>query len=179
MAFRLLDQIPNKREFVARSLGAVGVFRLLESVATRRWPALVVFTYHRIGYPGIRSNPYYDPVISATPDAFRDQLRFVRQWFSLVRLEEIVGLDQSGLSSRAKPAAVITFDDGYRDNFEMALPILREFDVPATFFIPTSFLQAPKLPWWDHVACAIKQTRCSRLALRRCPEDVAPHSSSS
>ena len=174
MAFRLLDRIPNKREFLARSLGAMGVFRLLERISTRRWPALVVLTYHRIGFPGIRSNPYYDPVISATPEAFRDQVRFLRERFSIVRLEEIAGLDQVGLGSRAKPAALITFDDGYRDNFETALPILRELDVPAAFFIPTGFFQAPRLPWWDHVACAIKQTRSPRLTLHREPEDTAP-----
>jgi peptidoglycan/xylan/chitin deacetylase (PgdA/CDA1 family) len=174
LAFRLLDRIPNKREFLARSLGAMGVFRLLETISARRRPALVVLTYHRIGFPGIGSNPYYDPVISATPEAFRDQVRFLRDRFSIVRLEELVGLDQAGLSIRAKPAALMTFDDGYRDNFETALPILRELDVPAAFFIPTGFFQAPRLPWWDHVACAIKQTRSPRLTLHRGPEDTAP-----
>src|SRR4051794_34443483 len=90
LAFRLLNRIPNKREFLARSLGAMGILRLLERISTRRWPALVVFTYHRIGFPGIRTNPYYDPVISASPEAFRDQVRFLRDRFSIVRLEEIV-----------------------------------------------------------------------------------------
>jgi peptidoglycan/xylan/chitin deacetylase (PgdA/CDA1 family) len=174
LAFRLLDRIPNKRKFLARSLGALGVFRLLERISTRRWPALVVLTYHRIGSPGIRSNPYYDPVVSATPDAFRDQVRFLRERFSIVGLEEIARLEEAGLGSRTKPAALITFDDGYRDNFETALPILRELDVPAAFFIPTGFFQAPRLPWWDHVAYAIKQTRSPSLTLHREPEETAP-----
>jgi peptidoglycan/xylan/chitin deacetylase (PgdA/CDA1 family) len=113
-------------------------------------------------------------VISASPEAFRDQVRFLRERFSIVRLEEIVGLARVPLGSRAKLAALITFDDGYRDNFETALPILRELDVPAAFFIPTGFFQAPRLPWWDHVACAIKQTRSPRLTLHRKPEDTAP-----
>ena len=56
----------------------------------------------------------------------------------------------------SEPAALITFDDGYRDNFEVAAPILRERNVPATFFLPTAFLEAPRLPWWDQVAYAIK-----------------------
>ena len=136
----MLDRIPNKREFLARSLGALGVFRLLERISTRRWPALVVLTYHRIGSPGIKSNPYYDPVISATPEAFRDQLRFLRERFSMVRLEEIAGLDQASLGSRAKPAALVTFDDGYRDNFETALPILRGARCAGGLFHPDGFL---------------------------------------
>ena len=53
---------------------------------------------------------------------------------------------------------LITFDDGYRDNFDLAVPILRERGIPATFFLPTAFLDSPRLPWWDHVAYVIKQT---------------------
>jgi peptidoglycan/xylan/chitin deacetylase (PgdA/CDA1 family) len=65
---------------------------------------------------------------------------------------------------------LITFDDGYRDNFEVAAPILRDRGLPATFFIPTAFLEAPRLSWWDKVACLIKQTRVRRLELPRSPE---------
>ncbi len=61
-----------------------------------------------------------------------------------------------------EPAALVTFDDGYRDNFEIAAPILRDRGVPATFFLPTAFLESPRLPWWDEVACIIKQTRAAR-----------------
>ena len=38
---------------------------------------------------------------------------------------------------------LLTFDDGYRDNFDLAVPILRERNIPATFFIPTAFLESP------------------------------------
>ena len=64
---------------------------------------------------------------------------------------------------------MLTFDDGYRDNFDVAVPILRERNVPATFFIPTAFLESPRLPWWDHVAYVIKQTQMRRLTLERNP----------
>src|SRR5205823_5490272 len=70
----LLDRIPNKREFLARSIGSLGILRLMEGIAAARPPALVVFTYHRIAVPGIDSDDYYDPVISATPEAFRAQV---------------------------------------------------------------------------------------------------------
>jgi len=63
----------------------------------------------------------------------------------------------------------LTFDDGYRDNFDVAVPILRERNIPATFFIPTAFLESPRLPWWDHVAYVIKQTQMLRLTLERNP----------
>ena len=48
--------------------------------------------------------------------------------------------------TRREPAALVTFDDGYRDNFDVAVPILRAGNVPATFFIPTAFLDSPAAP---------------------------------
>ena len=64
---------------------------------------------------------------------------------------------------------LLTFDDGYRDNFDLAVPILRERQVPATFFIPSAFLESPRLPWWDHVAYAIKQTSVARFVMECSP----------
>jgi peptidoglycan/xylan/chitin deacetylase (PgdA/CDA1 family) len=75
---------------------------------------------------------------------------------------------------RRGTSALITFDDGYRDNFEVAAPILRQLGVPATFFLPTAFLEAPRLPWWDEVARILKRTRARRLELPRRPDDDGP-----
>ena len=60
---------------------------------------------------------------------------------------------------------LLTFDDGYRDNFDLAAPILRERNVSATFFIPSGFIESPRLPWWDHIAYVIKQTNVMRFVL--------------
>jgi peptidoglycan/xylan/chitin deacetylase (PgdA/CDA1 family) len=170
----LLARIPNKREFLARSFGSLGILRLIEGLAAARPPALVVFTYHRIAVPGVASDDYYDPVISATPEAFRAQVEFLRSRFEIATLDELATPGGTIRPDRKRPPALITFDDGYRDNFTTALPILRELGVPAAFFIPTGYLQAPRLPWWDHVACATKRTRAARLALERSPGDPSP-----
>lgn len=174
MHLSLLDRIPNKREFLARSFGATGILRILEGIAAARPPAVAVFTYHRIAVPGIRSDDYYDPVISATPEAFRTQVEFLRARFAVVSLDDLITSGESPHPGTRKPRALITFDDGYRDNVTTALPILRELGVPSAFFIPTGYLQAPRLPWWDHVACAIKRTQSPRLTLERRPDDPAP-----
>ena len=84
----------------------------------------------------------------------------------LLTLDELVAQVETGSPWR-EPVALLTFDDGYRDNFDVAVPILRERNVPATFFIPTAFLESPRLPWWDHVAYVIKQTQVRRLTLER------------
>jgi peptidoglycan/xylan/chitin deacetylase (PgdA/CDA1 family) len=168
---KILRGIPNKREFLARGFGRLGLLGLLERMSAAARPGLVVLTYHRIAEPG--ADPFYDPVISATPEMFRAQVAWLGRRVRVRTLDELLAMLESGSPWR-EPAALITFDDGYRDNFEVAAPILRELGVPATFFLPTAFLESPRLPWWDRVACAIKQARVRTFQLDRSPDGAAP-----
>ena len=170
---------PEEARVLAQMLGSIGLVRLLEQIAT--WQrVLVVLTYHRIATPGHPSNLFYDPVISATPEAFEDQLRFLAKRFHIIGPDVLLDIASKidgnigVFPETGKPLAFITFDDGYRDNFDTALPILRKLAVPATFFIPTRFLTAACLPWWDHVAFVLKQTNVPELTLKRCIGDADP-----
>jgi len=163
---KMLRGIRNKREYLARALDGLGVLRLLEYAAAARRPWLVVLTYHRIAKPG--ADAFYDPVISATPESLRVQVEWLSNHVRLLTLPELLAQVQSGSCWR-EPVALLTFDDGYRDNFDVAVPILRERNTPATFFIPTAFLESPRLPWWDHIAYVIKLTQVRQLTLERSP----------
>jgi hypothetical protein len=59
---------------------------------------------------------------------------------------------------------LITFDDGYIDNYEEALGILKSRNVSATFFVATGFIDNPTLPWWDDIAWIVRNTRESVIA---------------
>ena len=157
--------ISNKRAYLAQTLGKLGVIGLLELAVARRRPVLIVFTYHRIAETG--NDQFYDPVISASPGAFRVQMKWLHDRIRILTLEELDARVQNG-GSWKEPAVFVTFDDGYRDNFDTAIPILREFKVPATFFIPTEFFESARLPWWDYVAFVIKKTETRQLNLKRC-----------
>ena len=132
-------------------------------------PGLTVFTYHRIADPA--SDPYYDPVISATAEGFRAQAQEIARRFRVLTLDEAIERLRSG--EHRDRSALITFDDGYRDNFETAAPILRELGLPAAFFLPTGFLDEPGLPWWDEVAWILKHAPAGRWELPR-SADLAP-----
>jgi peptidoglycan/xylan/chitin deacetylase (PgdA/CDA1 family) len=54
---------------------------------------------------------------------------------------------------------VLTFDDGYRNNLTHAMPILRRYNAPATFFVPTGFLDNPKPFWFDRLDYALQQAQ--------------------
>lgn len=134
----------SRRQRAARLLDASGLGALLRRLGT--WRGVLVFAYHRVGDG---SPAFGNPDLwTCTEEGFDAQLRV------LAREAEIVGLD-----ALSEPAALahgrhvhVTFDDGYRDAYEVAYPLLRSRGVPATFFLATSFLDDPRPAWWDEIA---------------------------
>ncbi len=96
-------------------------------------PRLSVLAYHRV-------LPQHDALLPSEPAAaaFEDRMRWVRANFEVLPLAEAANaLARQRLPKRALS---ITFDDGYADNYEVALPILLRLGLPATFFVATGFL---------------------------------------
>ncbi|RPJ66155.1 MAG: glycosyltransferase [Acidobacteria bacterium] len=132
---------------------------------------LRILMYHRIldGSAGPRGNP---SVISATPKAFREQMRYVARRYRALAAEELIDTLDAG-RPLPRRAVLITFDDGCRDFGEVAWPILRELRLPATVFVPTAYPDSPgRAFWWDRLHAAVASTRrtelespCGRLAL--------------
>ncbi len=118
---------------------------------------LQVFIFHRV-----HARP--DPLFPSEPDATRfDRLcTWLRHWFHVLPLDEAAERLQEGrLPARA---AAITFDDGYRDNHDVALPILQRHGLTATFFVATGFLNGGRM-WNDDAIEALRGTKLSRLDL--------------
>ncbi|AKJ29877.1 polysaccharide deacetylase family protein [Caldimonas brevitalea] len=99
---------------------------------------LPILMYHRVV-------ARKDPLLNDVPDAatLADQLRALSQAFTVLPLEEAVERLQAG--TLPPRAACITFDDGYRDNYELALPLLQQFKLTATFFVSTGFLDGGRM----------------------------------
>jgi peptidoglycan/xylan/chitin deacetylase (PgdA/CDA1 family) len=134
----------SRHERAARVLRRTGLEAVLRHAGA--WRGLLVLAYHRIGEPG--SAPLDHALFSAS------LAEFERQVSHLARDCELVGLDQvpAALRSARGRRVLVTFDDGYRDNYELAFPVLRAAQVPAAFFLATGFLDRPRLSWWDELA---------------------------
>jgi len=107
--------------------------------------ALVPFLFHSLfrNEHEIAQN-LVDPLQETTVAQFRQFIEYyLSHGYTFVSPTEIA----SGLSSDRR-YAVITFDDGYYNNF-LALPVLEEFNVPAVFYISTNHVQQGKSYWWD------------------------------
>jgi peptidoglycan/xylan/chitin deacetylase (PgdA/CDA1 family) len=132
----------SRLDEVAARLDRVGALGALAKVPL--WRGVLVLTYHRIG--DRTATPLDPDLFSATRDGFAEQVAF------LARHCDVVPADDLDARSRRGRHVAITFDDGYRDNHELALPVLRDLGLPATFFVATGFVDRPRLPWWDEIA---------------------------
>lgn len=95
-----------------------------------------ILMYHRV----TDALPEGDWVIST--QKFHREMRYVKEHCRVVSMAELVRMfsGRPRVTASRKPQVVITFDDGYRDNFLNAFPVLKDFGLPAAFFISTSWI---------------------------------------
>jgi len=79
---------------------------------------------------------------------FENQMQYLSKVYNPISLERMAQYIQNCTSLPSKAIAV-TFDDGYRDNYENAYPILKKYHIPATVFLTTGFIGTGEIPRWD------------------------------
>ncbi len=105
-------------------------------------PSPVILCYHRIFEP--EADPH---LLSVSADQLVQQLEIVRRIAHPLSLDQLsVALQEKTLPRRG---VVITFDDGYIDNLENGLPILRAANIPAAIYITTGYVGTNREFWWD------------------------------
>lgn len=89
---------------------------------------------------------------------FRDQMRYLRNKCEVISIKDLIKIYQSPhtMGKTRKPRVVITMDDGFRDNYTQAFPILKEYGLPATFFVVTNSVH-----WTDQDGDSPRRTHLS------------------
>lgn len=120
--------------------------------------SLTVLNYHRIDDPDRADFDSFKPNVSARPEDFDSQMYYVARWFNVISTRQLVDWLHGG-----KPlppyAALITFDDGYLDNFTNAYPILRKYNFPAIIFLTSNHIESDLPFYWDLVAYCFHHTK--------------------
>lgn len=104
-----------------------GLYRLLRSLVGPGKGVRVILLYHSVSKDAAETS------YSVSRHDFEDQMAFLHAHFKVVRLCDLAQIMQPEPSNTN--IAVVTFDDGCIDNYEVALPVLERFDIKATFFI--------------------------------------------
>lgn len=131
------------------------LYRLLSPAGNKG--QLSIFIFHRV-------LPKADPLLPFEPSAtqFTWMVRYFARTYNVLPLSEAAQRLQAGTLPAA--AAVITFDDGYADNFQVAWPILQRYALPATFFIATAFLDGGSM-WNDDIIETVRHMPAGELDL--------------
>jgi peptidoglycan/xylan/chitin deacetylase (PgdA/CDA1 family) len=145
------------------SLFAAG-FRTLAATRADRWLAPVargrgvILTLHHVR-PAAFGDFAPNRLLEITPDFLDLTVRILKAaGFAIIPLDE-----------SASPFAALTFDDGYRDNVEHALPVLRRHGVPWTLFVTTDFAEGRGRLWWLELESAVARLDQVSVSLNGAP----------
>jgi peptidoglycan/xylan/chitin deacetylase (PgdA/CDA1 family) len=133
-----------------RATGAFAPFRL-----ANRNKALIL-TYHRFTHTGCAG--------TTSARAFSEQLDYLTTHYRIVSLSNLAEYLSRGRDLPAGIAA-IAIDDGYSDAYEIAFPILREYNAPATLFIVTQFVDRKSWIWTDKLRFLVTRTKLRDLSI--------------
>jgi peptidoglycan/xylan/chitin deacetylase (PgdA/CDA1 family) len=121
-----------------------------------------MLTYHSIGQIGT-DYPFDVGVVDASAELFDRQMAYIARFFTAITTDELRAA-RAGAPLPSNPIA-ITFDDGYRTNLHVVVPILKRHALRAIFFIATSFVDERRPFWWDRISYLIKKSPRDELVL--------------
>lgn len=115
----------------------------------------VILTFHHVR-PWRERTFAPNRALEITPEFLRETVLFLRRaGFDILSMDEVP--DRLRSRSNARPFAVLTFDDGYRDNLEYAWPILKDLNAPWTLYAVSDFAEGNGCLWWIELERIIEQ----------------------
>lgn len=115
-----------------------------------------VLFYHRVND--------YSGKFAITAQVFERQIQYLKKEYNIISLNEYINMLEN--NQAARNALLITFDDGYRDNYTNAYPILKRYSIPATIFLATGFIDNKIWIWHDIYRYIIENTPRKTLELK-------------
>lgn len=117
--------------------------------AGKRYPILM---YHRVVPAGFEEIPIQAGMY-VEPDTFEAHIGYLKRHFRLIPFSKMFSTASTGENRKpAIPPCILTFDDGWRDIFDFAYPILKRHRAPATVFLPTRYIGTQERFWSDRLA---------------------------
>ncbi len=121
---------------------------------------IVVLMYHNFHQPNSRDHIN----VSLDITIFERQIKYLKKYYNIISLQELVDY-LNGKISIPKYSVVLTFDDGYMNNYTLAYPILKKYDVPVSIFLTADFINRDSWIWVNTLEYIISQTKIDSLKI--------------
>ncbi|MCI5168049.1 MAG: hypothetical protein D3903_18675 [Candidatus Electrothrix sp. GM3_4] len=146
----------GKKDTLALWLHRTGLLKLFDSVQSNQ---LIVINYHRIQSDNQKKITLFDDgVFGPTESELEQQFHWFKYNMDVLSEDDLLHIFNGGMVPPGR-SLLITFDDGYIDNYTLAYPLLRKNNFPAIFFIPTQSINERTLGWWDYIAYMLKMSQ--------------------
>ena len=120
---------------------------------------VVILTYHRVVSDHMVRDEHIQPGMYVRGQSFEAHITYLRRRFTIISFDELLDLWHTNRLKSYQSYCVITFDDGWRDNYQFAFPVLMKYRIPATIFLATDFIGTARWFWPDHMMLLLEKGR--------------------
>lgn len=147
------------KDSISKILSYSGILYLNSLLSQKK---LTIITFHRVVPSSIKDNSPNKSMMTSVSQ-FDEFIKMVSLYANSFTLETAVSHIEYKMPFPPR-SVVITFDDGYEDNYTHAFPILKKYNVPATIFLSTKYIdQNKQWFWWDEIEYFFTQNKGEKL----------------
>ena len=141
------------KNWIKKTLLKTGSLRLAARFAM---PAAVMLMYHSV----VENATLTENTIGTSKSSaiFEAHMRALARQFTPVSIDQVVAFVNGGAELPPR-SVVVTFDDGFLDNYEVALPILNRYGIPATIYVLVDAVHTGIAPWYCRINYALRTTK--------------------
>jgi len=146
-----MDTIAIKK-FMSSVLYKTGVTSLLLGKHRKSF----ILSYHHVLPEDDEMISFLQPGMYVTTKTFEQHIQYLTEHYKIIPLDQLNDLNEEN-------TCIITFDDGWADNYYYAYPILKKYDIPATIFLTTNMVGAYNWPWPDKISYYVNKINTFKL----------------
>lgn len=113
---------------------------------------ITILAFHKIS----NDTPIYLG-LNTSVSSFESQMRYLKRYYNLISLKKATQLIQNG-ERILDNTVVVTFDDGYKNNYTNAFPIIKKYDIPVTIFLTAGMINSKSTLWYEQIVTIINET---------------------
>lgn len=148
--------------FKSMTANALDYMGKIENIFVKRKSQYLILMYHRI-IPSREAPTGLQQGMYVEPKTFEMHVNYLKNHFQVISFLDLIEYTTSfPLQKKKKPCCILTFDDGWFDFYKYAYPVLLQEKMPATVFLPTSYINTNKIFWTDIIAYFIVTIRSGK-----------------